>query len=141
HHFPMVAIPSAFWPSAATAATEDEQREFVSRRGNLILATLFWAYVTFGDIVYHEAMRIEVAEVTGIMVFYPWEHRVLQHALMLPLLLWCYSMALRIGWRPARRRVAQQIAMALGFSLLMFWAMEIAHAIMRLPFGLSPPRL
>jgi len=134
----MVAIPSAFWPSAATAAAEDEQQQFLSRRGTLILATLFWAYVTLGDIVYHEAMRIEVAEMTGIMVFYPWEHRVLQHALMLPLLLWCYSTALRIGWRPSRRRVPQQIALALGFSLLMFWAMQIADAVMRHLFGWPP---
>ena len=135
----MVAIPSAFWPKAAPLAGDDE---LVSRRSVLVLATVFWAYVTVTDIVYHEAMRIELLEMTKIMVFFPWEHRVLQHLLMLPLLLVCYSTAARIGWRPPRRRVPQQLAMALGFSLLMYWAMLVADRIMRLlyawpvqPFG------
>ena len=136
----MVAIPSAFTSWAAPRAEDGER--FPSRSRLLLLITLFWAYVTLGDIVYHEAMRIEVAEMTGVMVFFPWQHRVVQHALMLPLLLLCYSTAARIGWRPARRRVPQQIAMALAFSLLMYWAMLIADRIMRLlyawpaqPFG------
>ncbi len=129
----MVAIPSAF-RSWAVSAAEDEER-FLSRRSALLLATLFWAYVTLGDIVYHEAMRIEIAEMTGIMVFFPWQHRVLQHALLLPLLLLCYSTAARLGWRPARRRVPQQIAMALAFSLLMYWAMLVADRILHLAIG------
>jgi sensor histidine kinase YesM len=131
----MVAIPSSLWPGDANPAAEDGQPQFLSRRGSLILATLFWAYVTLGDIVYHEAMRIEIAEMTGIMVFFPWQHRVLQHALLLPLLLLCYSTAARLGWRPARRRVPQQIAMALAFSLLMYWAMLVADRILHLTIG------
>src|SRR5262249_6810837 len=98
-------------------------------------ATLFWAYVALGDILYHEAMRIEVSELTHIEVFYPWQQRVLQHLLMLPLLLLCYATAARIGWRPARKRVPQQIAMALGFSLLMFWAIRIADYFLRFLFA------
>lgn len=129
----MVAIPSTFWPSAASAA-EDEPR-LLSRRGVLVLASLFWAYATVTDIVYHEGMRIELLEMTNIMVFYPWEHRVLQHALMLPVLLVCYSTAVRIGWRPARRRVPQQLALALAFSLLMFWMLLLSDRLMRLAFG------
>lgn len=131
----MVAIPSSLWPSDANPAAEHGQQQFLSRRASLILATLFWAYVTLGAIVYHEAMRIEIAEMTGIMVFFPWQHRVLQHALLLPLLLLCYSTAARIGWRPARRRVPQQIAMALAFSLLMYWAMLVADRILHLTIG------
>jgi sensor histidine kinase YesM len=131
----MVAIPSSLWPSAANPAAEDGQQRFLSLRGTITLATLFWAYVTLGDIVYHEAMRIEIAEMTGIMVFFPWEHRVLQHALLLPPLLLCYSTAARIGWRPAKRRVPQQIAMALGFSLLMYWAMLVADRILSFALG------
>ncbi len=131
----MVAIPSALWPSAATSAAEEEQAQLLSQRGMLVLATLFWAYVALGDILYHEAMRIEIAELTHIEVFYPWQQRVLQHLLMLPLLLLCYATAARIGWRPARKRVPQQIAMALGFSLLMFWAIRIADYFLRFLFG------
>jgi two-component system, LytTR family, sensor kinase len=129
----MVAIPAAF--TSWSASVVEDQERFLSRRSVLLLAGFYWVYVMLGDIVYHEAMRIEIAELTGIMVFYPWEHRVVQYTLMLPLLLACYSTAARIGWRPARKRVPQQIALALGFSLLMYWAMLVADRINSLLFG------
>ncbi len=129
----MVAIPTAFRPSAAPLV-EDEQ-QFLSRRGVLILASLFWAYVTLTAIVYHEAMRIELKEMTGVMVFFPWQHRLMQHVLMLPLLLLCYATAVRLGWGPAGRRVPQQLALALGFSLLMYWMMLVGGWILRAVFG------
>lgn len=130
----MVAIPGTFWPNAAPAL-EEEQQQSLTRRTVLILASLFWAYATVTDVVYHEGMRIELLELTNIMVFYPWEHRVLQHVLTLPVLLVCYSTAVRIGWRPARKRVPQQLALALAFSLLMFWMLLLSDRIMRLAFG------
>ena len=108
----MAAISSLFWTSAAPEA-EHEQHS-LSTGGVLLLASLFWAYVTFTDIVYAEAMRIELLEMTKIMVYYPWQHRLMQHVLMLPVLLVCYLTAVRIGWRPARRRVPQQLSLALG---------------------------
>ena len=129
----MVAIPTAFRSSAAPLV-EDEQ-QFLSRRGVLTLASLFWAYITLTAIVYHEAMRIELKEMTGVMVFFPWQYRLMQHVLMLPVLLLCYSTAVRIGWRPARRRVPQQLALALGFSLLMYWMMLAGGWILRAVFG------
>jgi len=100
-----------------------------------LLASVFWAYVTLTDIVYHEAMRIELAEVSGVVVFYPWQHRLVQHILMLPVLLACYWVAARIGWRPARWRLPQQIALALPFSLLMYWMMLVADRVMHLVLG------
>jgi Histidine kinase len=137
----MVAIPTAFPPYAAPLVEDEEQ--FLSRRGVLTLASLFWAYVTLTDIVYHEGMRIELSEMSNVMLFFPWEHRLMQHVLMLPVLLLCYSTAVRIGWRPARRRVPQQLALALAFSLLMFWMMLIGgwilHAVVGThaePFGI-----
>ena len=137
----MVAIPTAFPPYAAPLVEDEEQ--FLSRRGVLTLASLFWAYVTLTDIVYHEGMRIELSELTSVMLFFPWQHRLMQHVLMLPLLLLCYSTAVRLGWRPAGRRVPQQLALALGFSLLMFWMMLagawILHAVVGThadPFGI-----
>jgi hypothetical protein len=128
----MVMIPTA--PRSDAELIEDEVH-FLSRRSVLWLASVFWAYVTLTDIVYHEAMRIELAELSGVMVFFPWEHRLMQHVLMLPVLLVCYSTAARIGWRPARRRVPQQIALALTFSLLMYWAMHVADRVMHVMLG------
>jgi LytS/YehU family sensor histidine kinase len=44
--------------------------------------------------------------------------------------------AIRIGWRPARRRVPQQLALALGFSMLMFWTMLAGSAALHALFGM-----
>ena len=129
----MVAIPSAF--RAYFAPVVEDEEKLRSRRGVLLLASLFWAYITLTDIVYHEAMRIELSELTHIMVYFPWQYRLMQHALMLPPLLLCYSTAVRIGWRPARRRVPQQLALALGFSSLMFWMMMVGGLVMHAIFG------
>src|SRR5215469_16701532 len=108
----MAAIPSAFWPNVVPLA--DEEPQLLHRRGVLALATFFWGWVTVTDIAYHEAMRVELATLTGVMMFFPWQYRLLQHALMLPVLLACYSVAFRIGWRPAWRRVPQQLALAVS---------------------------
>lgn len=132
----MAAIPCAFWPNAVTLA--DDEPQFLDRRGVLALATLFWGWVTVTDIAYHEAMRIELAELTGVMLFFPWQYRLLQHVLMLPVLLGCYSVAFRIGWRPAWRRVPQQLALAVGFSLLMYGAILVGGHLLHVLFGARP---
>ena len=129
----MVAIPSVFWPSAARAAAGEQQA--LSRRGLLIIGCLFYAYVTLTDIIYSEALRIEMLERTNIMVFISWPHRLLQHVLMLPVLLLCWATAVRIGWQPARRRVPQQLALAIGSSLLFAWMNLIAGLILHVLFG------
>jgi sensor histidine kinase YesM len=133
HDSRMVAIPTAFRSYAAPVV--GDEHHFLSRRRVLALASLFWAYVTLTDIVYHEAMRIELSEMTGIVVFFPWQYRLMQHVLMLPLLLLCYATAVRLGWRPAGQRVPQQLALALGFSLLMFWMMLAGGLILHAAFG------
>lgn len=130
----MAAIPSAFWPSAAPLVSDEPQ--FLSRRGVLAFTTLFWAYVALTNIVYAGAMRIEVFEVTGAMVFLPWQQRLLQHALLLPVLAGCYCTAVRIGWTPARRRVPQQLGLALGFALLMEWALLASEQLLHVTFGM-----
>jgi len=129
----MLVIPTPFRPHAAPLVEDEEQ--FLSRRGVLTFASLFWAYVTLTDIVYFEMMRIESGELTTVLLYYPWGYRLMQHVLMLPVLLLCYTTAVRIGWRPARRRVPQQLALALGFSLLMFWMMRAGGWILHAVFG------
>jgi two-component system, LytTR family, sensor kinase len=132
----MIAIPSAFSPD--TAAVADNQPEFLSRRSVLTLASLFWGWVTVTDIAYHEAMRIELAEMTDFTLFFPWQYRLLQHLLMLPVLLACYSIATRIGWQPAWRRVPQQLALAVGFSLLMYVMILAGGHVLHVLFGAHP---
>ena len=132
----MIAIPAAFRPDAAAIA--ENQQEFLSPRGVLTLASLFWGWVTVTDIAYHEAMRIELAELTHLTLFFPWQYRLLQHVLMLPVLLACYSVAARIGWWPAGRRVPQQLALAIGFSLLMYVMILTGGHFLYAVFGTRP---
>jgi len=129
----MVAIARAFWPSTTPIAADEPQSP--SRRAVLIFASLFWAYVALTNIVYAELMRVEVQEVTGGMVFLPWQQRLMQHALMLPVLVACYLTAVRIGWTPVWRRVPQQLALALVFALLMEWAMQVGELLLHALFG------
>jgi Histidine kinase len=133
----MVAIPTAYWPSASPVVEGDSH--LMSRRGILTLASLFWAYVTLTDLVYNEGMRIELLEMTKILVYFPWPYRLTQHLLMLPVLLFCYSTAVRIGWRPMQLRLLQQLALALGFSVLMFWMMLAGGQLMHALFGTPAP--
>lgn len=134
----MAAIPSAFWPNAAPLAQDDDEPQFLDRRRVLALASLFWGWVTLTDIAYHQAMRVELAQLTGVMLFFPWQYRLLQHALMLPVLLACYSLAFRIGWRPAWPRVLQQLALAVGFSLTMYLAILTGGHFLHVFFGAKP---
>jgi sensor histidine kinase YesM len=129
----MIATPSA--PRSDTAPLFEDEDQALSRRSMLLLASLFWAYVTLTDVVYHEGMRIELLEVTNMQVYWPWQWRVIQHALMLPVLLVCYSTALRIGWKPAPRRVPQQLGLGLGFSLLTYWMMLVGIILLHALFG------
>ena len=133
----MAAIPSAFWPSSALLA--DDEPQLLDRRGVVAIASVFWGWVTLTDIAYHEAMRIELAELTGVMLFFPWQYRLLQHVLMLPVLLACYSIAFRIGWRPRWRRVPQQVALALGFSLLMYVAIVLGGHLLHVIYAYPDP--
>ena len=132
----MIAIPSAFRPDAAAVA--ENKQEFLSRRGVLTVASFFWGWVTVTDIAYHEAMRIELTELTHVALFFPWQYRLLQHVLMLPVLLACYSVAARIGWWPPWRRVPRQLALAVGFSLVMYLMMLAGGHFLHALFGMQP---
>ena len=130
----MVAIPLAFRSRAAPVPADEEH--FLTRRGVLLLATLFWAYVALTDLIYHEALRVDVAQLTPVVVFFPWQYRLLQYLLVLPVLLACYSTAARIGWRRTRLRVPQQLALALAFSLSMFWMMRLSNLLLHSTLGM-----
>ena len=138
HHLRMAANPAIFCPTAALEAEADPQLTCL-RRNVIKLTSLFWAYITVTDIVFHEAWRVELREMTNIMVFYPWQFRLLQHALILPVLVLCYLTAARIGWEPARRRVPQQLALGLGFSSLMYWMLVGSGMTLHLVFGMQKP--
>ena len=113
--------------------------QLLSFRAVLGFASLFWAYILLTNLVYAGAVRIEILEVAGYanqaMLFLPWEQRLVQHVLMFPVLVACYWTAVRIGWTPARRRLPQQLAIALGFSLLVEWALQASEQLLHAAFG------
>ena len=117
HYSGMIVTSSPFWPNAASMAA-DEPR-YLSRRGVLAFTTLFWVYFAVMDVVHAVALAIKVGESGGSTAIYlSWQDSLLQDVPLLPELLVCYWVATRIGWTPARRRVPQQLALALCFSFL-----------------------
>jgi len=118
-------------------ALSDRDDQAITARQVFVLTCIYWLYVTAADLVYAEAMRIYVSDFTKEWVFYPWQHRTLQHILMFPLLVLCYETAMRLGWRPVWRRAAAQFLIALGFSLSMFWLARLSTLIFHVTIGMA----
>src|SRR6202790_4702919 len=81
---------------------ESSARRFVgglSLRQFLGIACLFWVYVTLSNILYAYSMTTGTARFTTSPIFAPWNQRLLQHLLLLPVLLVSYWASLRIQWR------------------------------------------
>jgi hypothetical protein len=119
---------SAVLPSTSAAAPP----RAVAAAGFLPVAgilTLFWVYVAVSNVVYAHTMSINLARVTAEMVFAPWQVRVLQHALMYPLLLGAAWLSLRAGWRPARRAVPLQVLLGVMFAAMGQPALIISEAV------------
>lgn len=96
----------------------------------LTIATPFWLYVMLSDVFYTYSMQVNVARVTDAAVFAPWGERVLQHVLLFPLLVACFWLSLRVGWKPIRS-ILIQVALAAVFAASSYWAMELADRIFR----------
>ena len=99
-----------------------------SRRQFLWIAGLFWLYVTLSNVLYAYGMRTGIAHVTNVPLFAPWQARVLQHVLLLPVLMICYRASLRIEWRPILAALPLQLVLGLFFSALAYPAMIAAEA-------------
>ena len=104
----------------------------------LMIATPFWLYVTLSDVLYTYSMQVNVASVTTAAVYAPWGERVLQHALLFPLLIGCFWVSLRAGWKQPRH-ILIQVALGVAFAASSYWAMEIADQIFRALQLLSHP--
>lgn len=100
----------------------------LSRRQFLWITGLFWIYVTLSNVLYAYGMRTGIAQVTNVPLFAPWQARVLQHLLLLPVLLICYRASLRIEWRPILAALPLQVILGLFFAALAYPAMIAAEA-------------
>jgi signal transduction histidine kinase len=90
----------------------------IALRPFLAITCAFWCYAAISAVLYASSMDINISRHTGASPFAPWQPRVLQYALLLPLLLACYWWSLRIGWQPLWRRLPAQLGLAVGFALL-----------------------
>jgi hypothetical protein len=96
----------------------------IALRTLLMITCLFWAYVTLSDVLYANNMQAN-AMLYHANLFAPWQPRVLQHVLLLPLLLTCYWVSSRAGWG-LFRGLPLQLLLAVTFSVLCYPAMKLA---------------
>jgi hypothetical protein len=96
----------------------------IALRTLLMISSLFWAYVTLSDVLYAYNMQAN-ATLYHADLFAPWNVRVVQHVLLLPLLLTCYWASSRAGWE-MRRGLPLQLSLAVIFSVLCYPAMKLA---------------
>jgi len=96
----------------------------IASRTLLMIAGVFWVYVTVSNVLYASNMQFNAA-LYHAELFAPWEVRVVQHALLLPLLLTCYWASSRAGWGMPRG-LPIQLLLAVTFAVLCHPAMELA---------------
>ena len=116
-------------------ASENTGGKRIPLRTLLLLTGIFWVYVTLSNVLYAHSMQINVTQVSHTVLFAPWEVRVLQHVLLLPVLFICFWASTRAGWAPLRG-LPIQIALAVGFASLPLFAMLAAQTVL---MWLIPP--
>jgi hypothetical protein len=113
--------------------TESSARRFaggLSLRQFLGIIGLFWIYVTLSNILYAYSMSAGTARLTTSPIFAPWNQRLLQHLLLLPVLLVSYWASLRIQWRPLLIALPLQLILGIVFSAVAYPAMLGAEMIL-----------
>jgi Histidine kinase len=97
----------------------------IALRTLLTISGLFWVYVTLSNVLYATNMQFSAALFHAADMFAPWEVRVVQHVLLLPVLLTCYWASSRAGWGMLRG-VPLQLLLAAIFAVLCYPAMNLA---------------
>jgi hypothetical protein len=97
------------------------------RRQFFAIVGLFWLYVTLSNVLYAYGMRMGIARVTTAMLFAPWEARVMQHVLLLPILMVSYWASLRVQWRPLLIAAPLQLLLCTLFAAVAYPAMLLSE--------------
>jgi hypothetical protein len=109
---------------------ESSARRFaggLSLRQFLGITCLFWVYVTLSNILYAYSMRTGMARMTNFPMFAPWDARLLQHVMLLPVVLVSFWASLRIQWRPLMIALPLQLILGVVFSAVAYPAMLVAE--------------
>ena len=88
---------------------------------------LFWLYVTLSNVLYAYSMRTGIAHVTNVPLFAPWDARVMQHVLLLPILMISYWASLRVQWQPWLIAVPLQLLLGILFAAVAYPAMLVSE--------------
>src|SRR5215469_610166 len=117
---------SRWWSSLWSLVTANGVRQ------NLIILSVFWVYVACSNILYANSMQASIAaDLPGAKhIFASYCARLVQHALLYPVLLCCVWASLRIGWQSLWRKLPAQVSIALVFAALAQPAMGVAEALM-----------
>jgi hypothetical protein len=102
----------------------------------LLLAVAFWLFVTLTDVLYGYTMQINAGQMFKAVVFVNWNERVLQHLLLFPILLGCFTASLRIGWKPLGR-IPIQVLLGGIFAALSYSAQDLSEFLI---WGTLMPR-
>jgi Histidine kinase len=101
----------------------------LSRPQFIGIVSLFWLYVTLSNVLYAYSMRTGIAGATDMPLFAPWDVRVLQHVLLLPVLMVSYWASLRVQWRPLLVAVPLQLVLGAVFSAVAYPAMILGEVL------------
>jgi hypothetical protein len=115
---------------AARVGSGLEPRQFVAIVGG------FWVYVTISNVLYAHGMSVGFAG-TDHPPFAPWDQRVLQHLLLLPVLFVSFWASLRVQWRPLLVALPLQLVLAMTFAALAYPAMIAAQILSGSPHWLE----
>jgi Histidine kinase len=102
----------------------------------LSLSAGFWLFVTLTDVLYGYTMQINADQMFKAVVFINGNERVLQHVLLFPILLACFTASLRAGWAPITRVLAQLLLGGM-FSAVSYYAMDLSEFLI---WGTLMPR-
>jgi Histidine kinase len=115
-----------------------ESPEFQSKRFSgglthqqfLLIACLFWVYVTVSNLLYGYSMRAGIARVSTVLLFATWDARLLQHLFLLPMLLVSFWASLRVQWRPLFIAVPLQLILGSAFAAMAYPALILANTML-----------
>ena len=127
HAFTAAISPVAAARPAAFAATAGYALGF---KPLLAITGVFWLYATATAVLFAYGLGVTLATMTDQSLFAPWQYRVVQYVLLFPVLLGCYWLSLRRGWRPLWSRAVFQFLLGVTFALLAYPAMLAALGLL-----------
>jgi Histidine kinase len=114
----------------AIEPAEPASRRFaggLSVRQFLGITCLFWVYVALSNILYAYSMRMGMSRMTNVSLFAAWDARLLQHALLLPIVLVSFWASLKIQWRPLLIALPLQLILGIVFAAIAYPAMLVSQ--------------